>query len=78
MASLIKEERYICHIGTEEHILRVQQLVYGEEPWPQRYRLDLPASSARPARRFYAADPIRVAKQAVKYLSSADSAPATR
>ena len=44
MATMIKEEKYMLYLGTEEHVLRVQELVWGLEPWPEKFRALLPES----------------------------------
>jgi len=47
MAELIKEERFIYFIATEEHVLRVQELIGGSSVWPDSYRICVPAGPAR-------------------------------
>ena len=37
MATMIKEERYVVYVDTEEHALRVQELLCGLEPWPRKF-----------------------------------------
>src|SRR5258706_9190113 len=44
MATMIKEEKYVVYVGTEEYVLHVQELVWGLEPWPERFRAQLPMS----------------------------------
>src|SRR6267378_1961525 len=70
IAELIKEERYIFSIGTEEHVLRVQELVSGSTPWPEPFRTHLPASNFREARKFHGRTALAVADRATKYISS--------
>jgi phenylacetate-coenzyme A ligase PaaK-like adenylate-forming protein len=73
MANLIREERYILQMGTEEHILRVQELVLGAETWPERFRIKMPASHTREAKTFYGATSDEVVRRAVEFLSSSVS-----
>lgn len=70
MPELIKEERYILRVGTEEHVLRVQQLLQGSTPWSERFRIELPASRTRNARKFYGTTAREVVDLAVEFLSS--------
>jgi len=70
MAELIKEERYIFSIGTEEHVLRVQELVSGSTPWPEPFRTHLPASNFREARKFHGRTALAAADRATEYISS--------
>jgi hypothetical protein len=70
MANLIKEERYIFQVGTEENILRVQELIWGSEPWSARCRIQVPASHTREAKSFFGATPQEAVERAAKYLSS--------
>lgn len=74
MVTLVREERFIVLIGAEEVILRVQELVSGLELWPQRCRVQIPASHTRGALTCYGATPQEVAERAAKELS----APASR
>ena len=70
MATLIREERYILQIGAEEHILRVQEILSGAEDWPERFRIQVPASHTREAKRFYGATSQAVVGRAIEFLSS--------
>jgi hypothetical protein len=36
-------------MGTEEHVLRVQESLGGLEPWPESFRVQIPASAERQA-----------------------------
>jgi hypothetical protein len=69
MPNLIREERYICQIQTEEHILRVQELISGSEPWPKRFRVCLPASRTREAKTIYGETARQVADLATDYFN---------
>jgi hypothetical protein len=74
MATILKEERYIAYIGTEEHVLRVQELLGGSEAWPERFRVQIPASRERPSRTFYGSTGRGVVEQATEYLSNLSAA----
>lgn len=69
MATMIKEERYIVYLGTEEYVLRVQELLGGLEPWPDRFRAQIPASAERNATTVYGSTGREVAERATEYLS---------
>lgn len=73
MANLITEYRYILQIGVEEVVLRVQELIWGAEPWPEKCRIQLPASPTRAAQKFYGANPREVVEKAVQYLEESES-----
>ena len=72
MAALVKEERFVVRIGNEEHILRAQQLVLGNEKWPDEWQLTVAASHGRSAKCFYAATSVAVAAKAMNYLLAND------
>ena len=70
MATTIKkEERYIVYIGTEEHVLRVQELIAGLEPWPERFRTQIPASAERQTTTVYGSTGREVVELATEFLS---------
>lgn len=69
MADLIKEERYVFCVGTEEHFLRVQELISTPSHWPHVFRIRLAASCNRAARSFYGDTATAVLDMAVVYLS---------
>ncbi len=69
MATTIKEERYIVYIGTEEHVLRVQELLEGLEPWPERFRARIPASAERHATTVYGSTEREVVERSTQFLS---------
>jgi phenylacetate-coenzyme A ligase PaaK-like adenylate-forming protein len=71
MASLIREERYLFRIGTEEHILRVQELIWGGEAWPEPFRIEICASGGHKAAKFYGTSAREVVEMVAEYLSSA-------
>jgi len=73
MASLMREERFVFQFGTEEHVLRVQEMLWGPEGWPGPCRILVPASHRREARSFYGATPREVAEKAADYLAGSVS-----
>jgi hypothetical protein len=73
MPNLIREDRYIFQFASEEHVLRVQELIWGSEAWPGRCRILLPASHQREARRFYGATQGEVVEQATEYIAGSRS-----
>jgi len=70
MSDLVKEERYILLLGTEEHILRVQELISGTTVWPMPYRINLAASYAQEGKTFYGTSAREVVERAAEYLPS--------
>ena len=50
---LIKQERFICYLGMEQQVLRVDELISGSEQWPERFRALLAASHTREAKTIY-------------------------
>ena len=69
MATMIREEKYILYLDTEEHVLRVQELVWGLEPWPEKFRALLPASRRWTATMVYGSSGREAVEQAMEYLS---------
>lgn len=69
MAMMIKEERYIVLIGREEHALRVRELVWGLEPWPEKIRVLLLASREWTATTIYGSTGRETAERATEFLS---------
>ena len=70
MTEMIKEERYIFLVGTTEHVLRVQELVWGSTAWPQKFRIEVPASFTRTGKKFYGATAREAIERATQYLTS--------
>jgi hypothetical protein len=70
------EEKYVVYMGTEEHVLRVHELLGGSEPWPERFRTQIPASAEGQATTVYgskgrdgcAADSRRMGETASAYF----------
>ncbi len=74
MATMIKEEMYVVYVGTEEYVLHVQELVWGLEPWPERFRAQLPMSSDWTATVVYGSTGREAAERATQYLSCVTAA----
>jgi hypothetical protein len=70
MGDLIREERYIFSLGTQEQVLRVQELVWGSTAWPERFRVHVPAPYTRDGKKFYGTTAREVVERAIAYLSS--------
>jgi hypothetical protein len=70
MATMIKEEKYILYIGTEEYVLGVQELLWGLEAWPEKFRALLPESGEWTATTVYGSSGREAAERAMEYLSS--------
>jgi hypothetical protein len=70
MGDLIREERYLFFVGTKEHVLRVQELVWGSTTWPERFRICLPAAYTRDSKKFYGTTAREAVERAIEYLSS--------
>lgn len=69
MTNLIRQERYVFQTATEEQMLRVEELVFGDEEWPERCRVDIPKTRTHAAKRFYGPTPQVAAERAAEYLS---------
>ncbi len=69
MADLIKEERYIFCVGTQQYFLRVQELVSTRVGSLSDFRVQIAASCQRASRNFYGATASAVLEMAVAYLS---------
>jgi hypothetical protein len=70
MPELIKEERYLFFLGTKEHVLRVQELLWGSTGWPEKFRIHVHASYNRDGKNFYGATAREAVERAIEYLSS--------
>jgi hypothetical protein len=70
VSDLIKEERYVFFVGTKEHVLNVEELVWGSTTWPERFRIHVPAAYTRDSKKFYGTTAREAVEQAVEYLSS--------
>lgn len=74
MATTIREERYIVYIGAEEHVLRVQELLQGLEPWPAKFRTQIPASAERQATTLYGSTEKEVVERVTEFLAKFSAA----
>jgi len=68
MDTLIREERYISSIGSVQHVLIVEEQIRGAAPWPERFRVQIPASLTWPARTIYGATSREAVERAIEYL----------
>jgi hypothetical protein len=66
---MIKEEKYVVYLDTGEYELRVQELLWGLEPWPEKFRARITASAERNATTVYGSTGREVAERATEYLS---------
>jgi hypothetical protein len=69
MTMMIKEEKYILYLDTEEHVLRVQELVWGLEAWPEKFRALLPPSRRWTATMVYGSSGREAVERAMEYMS---------
>jgi len=70
MREFIKEERYIFFIGKQEHIVRVQELFSDTTMWPERFRIQVPASYLQEGKNLYGTTAQEVVERAIEYISS--------
>ncbi len=70
VGDLIKEERYFFFVGTNEHALRVEELVWGLTTWPEKFRVRVPAACTRDSKEFYGTTAREAVERAIEYLSS--------
>ena len=70
MATMLKEEKYMLQIAYEEHVLQVQELVWGSESWPEKFRVQLPTSNGKKTTTIYGTTSREVVEVAAEYLSS--------
>jgi len=70
MAELIREERYLFFSSTKEHVLRVQELLWGSPAWPERFRIHVHAYYRRDAKNFYGTTAREAVERAIEYLST--------
>jgi hypothetical protein len=66
---LLKEHRFTFVAGVEIHLFRIEELVGGVAFWPQRFRLQLPASCRREAKTIYGEDCDEVAQEAADVMA---------
>jgi hypothetical protein len=68
MDTLIREERYVSSIGTVEQILIVQEQIRGEDRWPEKFRVRMPASLTWPETSIYGSTSREASERAIEYL----------
>jgi hypothetical protein len=68
MATLVKHHRYEIKIGSESHILRIEELVSGPDVWGGSFRLVLPANGSKTIKTIYGATADEVANRAVAVM----------
>jgi hypothetical protein len=69
MSVLLREQRCVFQSGTEEQLMHVEEFICGTEQWPDRCRVDVPATHMRAAQRFYGPTSDAAAKRAAEYVS---------
>ena len=62
MCVVLKEHRYVVHVGAVKHVLRVEELVAGPAVWRDKFRLLIPADLSGEAKTIYGATAQEVAK----------------
>lgn len=70
MANLIREEQYVFQLGRDEHRLRVQEMIWGAEWWPEKCRVEVVCPRTGEEMKFYGVDAREAVERAVQYLSS--------
>jgi hypothetical protein len=65
---LLREHRFTFFAGAEIHVFRIEELIGGVVYWPQRFRLQLPASSRGEAKTIYGTDCETLAQKAAELL----------
>jgi hypothetical protein len=66
---LLKEYRYVVQIGTEKHLLRVEELVAGPAVWNGKFRLQILADDERGAETIYGASADGVAQRGAEVMN---------
>jgi hypothetical protein len=67
---LLREHRFKFFARNKEYVFRVDELVAGIAAWPDRFRLQLPASLGAEARTFYGATCEEAAEKAADFVAS--------
>ena len=67
---LLREHRFKFFVGAREYVFRVDELITGVTSWPDRCRLQLPASACTEAKIFYGASCEEVAEKAAGFMAS--------
>jgi hypothetical protein len=65
---ILKEHRYVVHVGTVKHVLRIEELVSGPAVWRDKFRLLIPADPKSHAQAIYGASAEQVAKLGADFL----------
>ncbi len=78
MNTLIKEEQYIMCIGADKYSLRVQEFIWGSEPWPERFRALICAPDNSGAFPVYGSTSGEAVEAAAEYLVSLELGHACR
>jgi hypothetical protein len=68
MCVVLKEHRYVVHVGTVKHVLRIEELVSGRAVWRDKFRLLIPADPNSPAETIYGASAEEVAELGANFL----------
>jgi hypothetical protein len=68
MCVVLKEHRYVVHVGTAKHVLRIEELVFGPALWRDKFRLQIPADPNSQAKTIYGASAEEVAKLGAGFL----------
>ena len=69
MCVVLKEHRYVGHVGTEKHVLRIEELVSGAALWRDKFNLQIPADLNNQAKTIYGASAQQVAKLGADFLA---------
>jgi hypothetical protein len=67
---LLREHRFKFFAGAQEYVFRVDELITGATSWPDRCRLQIPASARTEAKTFYGANCEEVAEKAAGFVAS--------
>ena len=68
---LLREHRFRLIVGTETHLLKIEEMVKGLALWPNKFRLRVPASSRWEAKTFYGASCYEAAEMAAEFMAAA-------
>jgi hypothetical protein len=69
MVTLVRHHRYEIKIGSESHILRIEELVTGPDVWGGSFRLVLPANGRKTTTTIYGATADEVANRAAAVMA---------
>ena len=68
MCVVLKEHRYVVHVGTVKHVLSIEELVSGRAVWRDRFRLLIPANPNSQAETIYGVSAEQAAKLGADFL----------